>query len=277
MFVVTSLIMAVPMMGSRLDFIDAWFESTSAVTTTGLSVTATVEDKRKTFLFSRAWMQWYGGLGIVVLSLGLAIQPGLAARRARHIIQSDEADIVGGTRAHAQRILLIYCSLTVVGVAALWLAGAAWLEALLHGLAAVSTGGFSSRDNSLAAFPMAVQVVATVIAAGASISLPLYWLSGRKQLRTLVTDVQLLTLYVLCGSIAAASAFGLFLRDGSMPWTEALRHAPAERILGSDDRRLFNHEYLGIGWRLKVGADRFDGHWRRHRIHSRRLQSIYGC
>ncbi len=83
MFVVTSLIMAVPMMGSRLDFIDAWFESTSAVTTTGLSVTATVEDKPKTFLFSRAWMQWYGGLGIVVLSLGLAIQPGLAARRWR--------------------------------------------------------------------------------------------------------------------------------------------------------------------------------------------------
>ncbi len=104
---------------------------------------------------------------------------------------------MGSTRAHAQRILLIYCSLTVVGVAALWLAGAAWLEALVHGLAAVSTGGFSSRDNSLAAFPMAVQVVATVIAAGASISLPLYWLSGRKQLRTLVTDVQLWTLRVV--------------------------------------------------------------------------------
>ena len=61
MFVITSIVMVVPLMGSGLDFIDAWFESTSAVTTTGLSTTGTVEDKPQTFLFGRAWMQWYGG------------------------------------------------------------------------------------------------------------------------------------------------------------------------------------------------------------------------
>lgn len=223
MFVITSLIMTAPMMGSGLNFIDAWFESTSAVTTTGLSTTATVEDKPRTFLFGRAWMQWYGGLGIVVLSLGLALQPGLVARRLA-LTQSDEEDIVGGTRAHARRVLVIYCCLTAAGITSLWLTGAPWLDAVVHCFAAVSTGGFSSRDDSLAAFPMTVQVVVTLIAVAASISLSLYWLSGRKQLRTLVTDGQLWML-LLCGTVTSGLLFGLFLRQGSMAWPEAVRQA----------------------------------------------------
>ncbi len=53
------------MMGAGLAFTDAFFEAVSAVTTTGASVLATVEDKPATFLFARAWMQWYGGLGLL--------------------------------------------------------------------------------------------------------------------------------------------------------------------------------------------------------------------
>lgn len=223
MFVVTSLVMTVPMMGSGLSFIDAWFESTSAVTTTGLSTTATVEDKPRTFLFGRAWMQWYGGLGIVVLSLGLAMQPGLASRRLA-LTQSDEDDIVGSTRAHARRVLLIYGCLTAFGIVAIWLAGAGWFDAVVHCFAAVSTGGFSSHDSSLAAFPLNVQIVVTVLALAAAVSLPLYWLTTRGQLRTLVTDIQLWTL-LLCGGVASMLLFALFLTEGTMPWDQALPRA----------------------------------------------------
>lgn len=53
-FLFSPLVMAYPMMGSGLSFLDAFFEAVSAVTTTGLSVTATVEDKPATFLFARA-------------------------------------------------------------------------------------------------------------------------------------------------------------------------------------------------------------------------------
>lgn len=223
MFVITSLTMTVPMMGSGLSFIDAWFESTSAVTTTGLSTTGTVEDKPPVFLLGRAWMQWYGGLGIVVLSLGLAMQPGIAARRLA-LTQSDEEDIVGGTRAHAQRVLLIYCGLTAAGIVALGVAGAGWFDAVVHCFAAVSTGGFSNRDDSLAAFSLPVQIVTTFVALAAAVSLPLYWLSGRRQWRTLLRDLQLWTL-LLCGSLTAMALFGLLLADGSLPWWQALRDA----------------------------------------------------
>jgi trk system potassium uptake protein TrkH len=75
MFLFTPLVMSYPMMGSGLGFPDAFFEAVSGVTTTGLSTKTTLVGAPATFLFARAWMQWYGGLGIVVLSLALVMQP----------------------------------------------------------------------------------------------------------------------------------------------------------------------------------------------------------
>ena len=75
-FLFSPLAMSYPMMSSGLSLLDALFEAISGVTTTGLSTKATLVGAPATFLFARAWMQWYGGLGIVVLSLALVTQPG---------------------------------------------------------------------------------------------------------------------------------------------------------------------------------------------------------
>jgi len=80
-FLFVALVMSWPMMASGRGFFDALFESISGVTTTGLTTTSTVVDKPGSFLFARSWMQWVGGLGIVVLSLAVMIQPGLMAKR----------------------------------------------------------------------------------------------------------------------------------------------------------------------------------------------------
>ncbi|MEJ2286331.1 MAG: potassium transporter TrkG, partial [Desulfobacterales bacterium] len=96
-FLFTPLVLAWPMMASGLGFIDALFETISGVTTTGLTTTATVDGKPETFLFARAWMQWLGGLGIVVLFLATMIQPGLVAKRLGDL-EDYEEDMVGGTR-----------------------------------------------------------------------------------------------------------------------------------------------------------------------------------
>ena len=80
-FLFAPLVMTWPIMASGLSFADALFETISGVTTTGLSVTVSVADKSAIFLFSRAWMQWAGGLGIVILFVATMIRPGLAAKR----------------------------------------------------------------------------------------------------------------------------------------------------------------------------------------------------
>jgi trk system potassium uptake protein TrkH len=106
MFFFTPLVMSYPMMASGLSFPDAFFEAVSGVTTTGLSTKATLVGVPETFLFARAWMQWYGGLGIMVFSLALVMQPGLVAKGLT-VTDTETDDLVGGTRAHARRILKV--------------------------------------------------------------------------------------------------------------------------------------------------------------------------
>ena len=73
--------MTIPFTDARLPLGDALFEAVSAITTTGLSTLASVEHLPRTLLFARAWMQWYGGLGFVVLSLALLAGQGGITRR----------------------------------------------------------------------------------------------------------------------------------------------------------------------------------------------------
>ncbi|MCP4042966.1 MAG: TrkH family potassium uptake protein [Gammaproteobacteria bacterium] len=228
-FVFVPLAMAFPMMGRDVSFLDAFFEATSAITTTGLSTLTTVEDRSDAFLFARAWMQWYGGLGIVVLSLALLIGPGTAARRlAKYSVEWK--DLVAGTRKYARRVLEVYLVMTVVGITALLLLGVDWYPALLHVLAGVSTGGFSNYDNSMEGLgSWSAQAVLMILSLAGAISLALYhpayyrsWreLAGRLEVKGLVTAALLAGL-----SLAACMTI-----VGHTPWMEAIRNAPLVAI-----------------------------------------------
>lgn len=224
-FLITPLVMSYPMMGSGLNFVDALFETVSAGTTTGLSTLPTVEDQPFAFLFARAWMQWYGGLGIVVFCLAVLTHPGLVAKRLA-ITENYEDDLVGGTRAHAHRILKVYGSLTIVGVVLLWLLSGDLQKAVLYTFPAVSTGGFAPHDGSLANLDgMPEQWLVTLLSVAGALSLIIYHQTLRKGWRTFLKDLQLRGL--LAAGIAATLLMALCLRTVSaMPWDEVVRHAP---------------------------------------------------
>ncbi len=151
MFLLTPLVMTYPMTGAGLSFLDALFEGVSGVTTTGSSTLTSVEDMPVTFIFARAWMQWYGGLGIMVFSLALVFQPGMAAKDLA-VDEGGADDLLAGTKSFARGVLSVYSLLTAVCVVCLLLSGLEFFPALQYGLSAVSTGGFSPHDHSLTEF-----------------------------------------------------------------------------------------------------------------------------
>ena len=211
-FLFTPLVMAWPTMASGLDFVDALFETISAVTTTGLSTAISVEDKTETFLFSRAWMQWVGGLGIVVLGMAALIQPGLAAKRLDISEFSD--DIIGGTRAVARRVLTVYVLLTLAGIGLLMLVGVNWYNAILYCLSAVSTGGFSPHDASLAGLQnFTAECVVTVLSMAGAVSLLLYYRAYHKGPSSLWRDEQLKALLMIGIIISVLLSLSLNLQD----------------------------------------------------------------
>ncbi|MCB1921871.1 MAG: TrkH family potassium uptake protein, partial [Candidatus Competibacteraceae bacterium] len=189
-FLTAALAMIWPLMAEGLSMIDALFEAISAVTTTGLSTLATVEDRSPAFLFARAWLQWCGGLAITVLALAFILTPGAATRRLAGV-ETDSTELVMGTRWRARHVLAVYVALTLGGVLLLGIAGTGWFDAVIHTLAAVSTGGFAGYDrlDRLGQWPV-LAGLALVMLFGA-ISFSLQFRSWIKGIRVLGADPEL--------------------------------------------------------------------------------------
>jgi len=222
-FLFAAMVMAWPTMGSGLSFGDALFETISGITTTGLSVTASLADKPAIFLFSRAWMQWVGGLGIVVLFVATMIRPGLAAKRIGDL-EDYEDDLVGSTKTHARRMLITYSILTGAGIVVLGLLGAGWFNSVLYSFSAVSTGGFSPHDASLAGLnSLPLQAMVILLSVAGAIPLVLYFRSFKESGRVLIRDRQLQGLLIAGLVTSLLMAWFLFAQDG-FNWVQALRH-----------------------------------------------------
>ncbi|MFO7812962.1 MAG: potassium transporter TrkG [Pelovirga sp.] len=224
-FLVIPLVMSYPMMGSGLSFGDALFEAISAATTTGLSTLATVEDKPLAFHFARSWMQWYGGLGILILSLALLMRPGITAKSLA-VTEDIRDDLVGGTKVYAQKILVIYVALTCLGIFVLLLAGSGLFNAVVYTLSAVSTGGFAPHDASLGQFSTGLIPWITILTCFAcALPLLLYYQGWREKWKKLFCDLQLraLSFIALAMSLILSACLYFFMHQ---PWQQALYHGP---------------------------------------------------
>ncbi|MFP5506063.1 MAG: TrkH family potassium uptake protein [Gammaproteobacteria bacterium] len=215
-FVLASLVMSWPFMALGIPFVDAWFEAASGVTTTGLSTLATVADKSPGFLFARAWMQWYGGLGIAVLWVALLFNHQFAMRR---LVESSGAEnLITTARMHARRVLAIYGLLTLAGIAALLALREDAFSAVTHVLSAVSTGGFSIHDDSLAGMGEARYALSAVSLCGA-VALPLYFLLYQRRWAAFARDAELWALLAMTAAVSLL--LWLFL------WRDGLAAGPA--------------------------------------------------
>ena len=224
-FLFTALVSSYPMAAAGIRFEDALFESISAVTTTGLSTLPSVEDKAMTFLFSRAWMQWIGGLGIVVFSVALLVKPGVATKRLLDMDKKE--DFIGSTRDYAVKVSKVYLILTGSGVVLLLLLGEGLFSSITHILAAVSTGGFSMYDDSLSGLKnIASQYAVIFVSLLGSITLILYYqLMQKRRLKKFFDDVEVRALFFVC--VLSTLLLSLLMSlTGTVSLMHVLRHAP---------------------------------------------------
>jgi trk system potassium uptake protein TrkH len=224
-FSIASLGAVWPLMTSTPAFIDALFEAVSGITTTGLTTLGSLADRTGTFYFARAYLQWIGGLGIVIFSVAILMGPGLAARRLALPDQGKEG-IVHAVGPLSRKILLIYAMLTAGGILGLILLGIRPFSAIVHTMAAVSTGGFSPFNESLAALGSPLQEAGVLfLSVLGAVSLPLYYFTKKSGLKKLVKDPEFRALLIiLFGAVVLQTAALAF--SGNWGWRAALRHGP---------------------------------------------------
>ena len=140
--------------GSIPGLTNAFFETMSGFTTTGSTILNDIESLPKSILFWRSMTQWIGGMGIIVLTI--AILPLLGIGGMELFI----AEAPGPTKDKihpriketAKRLWIIYFGLTFIETIILMIIGLDFFDALNHSLTTTSTGGFSTKQASIAAF-----------------------------------------------------------------------------------------------------------------------------
>ncbi len=143
----------------KLNFLDAFFESMSSFTTTGISMLKPSE-LPKTFIFYRSFAEWLGGVGIIVVFLAVISTP-LAAKLYMAEARRDRIEPSIVKTAH--KILIIYLYFTILSIMALYLSGESLFNSINNGLATIATGGFSTYDESYASTSGTVKAVTLII------------------------------------------------------------------------------------------------------------------
>ena len=139
----------------HLTVASAVFEAFSGLTTTGATVMTGLDNLPKAILFYRQFLQWLGGMGIIVLAI--AIIPllgigGMQLYRAEMSGPMKEQKIRPRITETAKVLWMIYLSLTLSCALAYWLAGMSVFDAITHSFSTVSIGGFSTHDASIGYF-----------------------------------------------------------------------------------------------------------------------------
>jgi trk system potassium uptake protein TrkH len=178
--------------GEGLDWTDAIFESISGLTTTGATVITGLDGRPDGLLLWRALLQWIGGIGIIVTAMAFWPMLGIGGMQLFQLESGDKSDkVLPRATQIAASISLIYALLTIACFFAYMAIGMDWFAALAHAMTTLSTGGFSTSDNSMGAFlPLGGDIVATAFIILASLPFGLFILAARGKPVSLFRDAQ---------------------------------------------------------------------------------------
>ena len=176
----------------ELSYTDAFFESMSGLTTTGSTVITNLSSAPKSVLLWRALLQWMGGIGIIVTAIAVLPMLQIGGMQLFRTESSDSSEKILPRAAQiAGQISLLYAALSLLCMAAYFLAGMSGFDSAAHAMTTIATGGFAAHDSSFAHFDSAaIEMVAILFMILGSLPFVLYLSALGGQPRRLLTDEQ---------------------------------------------------------------------------------------
>jgi trk system potassium uptake protein TrkH len=158
------------MYATDISFLNAYFESMSAWTGSGLSMYTNVQILPQSVLFLRSLEQWVGGLGVVIVVIGILIRPGTAAARL-YKAEAREEKIKPSIANTVRTIWWIYLFYTILGIVLYILAGMSLFDAINNCFTNLSTGGMSIKNDNIGFYnsvPITIITILLMILGGTS-------------------------------------------------------------------------------------------------------------
>jgi trk system potassium uptake protein TrkH len=203
-WLVLSLIATIPFMLSpqtNLSFVDSLFESMSGLSTTGATIITGLDELPKAILYYRQQLQWFGGMGIIVLAVAILPIFGISNLG---LFQAETSNlstdrITPKLAQTAKSLWLIYLFLTIICAIFYYLAGMDAFDAISHSFSTIAIGGFSTHDASIGYFNSpSVEIVAIVFMLIAGVNFSLHFMAlHKKSLKTYFLDSEFKTYIII--------------------------------------------------------------------------------
>ncbi len=202
--------------GSISNYTDAFFETISGFTTTGATILNDIEVVPKNILYWRAMTHWIGGMGIIVLTV--AILPFLGIGGLQLMI----AEMPGITpdKLHpritetAKRFWAIYVIFTVSEVLLLWIGEMNFFDSVCHSFATMATGGFSTKNDSIAGFMPYTQYIIVLFMFFAGTNFTLHYFALHRKFDKMISNQEFQIYFWIIVIVSIFIAIGLFLAEG---------------------------------------------------------------
>lgn len=225
-WVLVGIFAALPFMFSQhLGLTDAIFESMSGITATGATVLTGLDSMSPGILIWRSLLHWLGGIGFIAMAVAILPMLRIGGMRLFQTESSDRSEkIMPRSHMVAKYMVAAYLGISLLGCLALWLAGMGLFDAINHTMSAISTGGFSTSDQSIGKWSEpGVHWVLVLLMILGSVPFVLFASMLRGNYKALIRDQQvrgfltiLLSTWVVMGT--------WYCLTTELHWLEAVRH-----------------------------------------------------
>ncbi len=206
------------------NFTDAFFESISGFTTTGATIFTDIESLTHGILFWRSLTQWLGGIAIITLSFYvLPIIKSINIQLSTTEFSGQMTDKINPKVVETiKRLISIYVILTLAEILLLIIGKMPFFDAICHSLSTLSTGGFSTRNNGIAAFSSPyIKAVITLFMFFAGMNPALFYFAIKRNFRKIVYNSEFVFYAILAIGFSLLVASLLFFTSG-VPLSAAL-------------------------------------------------------
>ncbi|MSO97200.1 MAG: TrkH family potassium uptake protein [Rhodospirillaceae bacterium] len=203
-----------------LSYAGSFFETVSGLTTTGSTVLVGLDTMAPGILLWRGLLQYLGGIGIIVMAI--AILPFLRVG-GMQLLRTESSDRMDKVLPRAREISIAtggtYFVLSVLCAFGYWFGGMSGFDAIIHSMATISTGGFSTSDSSIAKWPSEIVLWNGIIFMTlGSLPFTLYLRALKGNWSELFKDEQVRLFVTITVVAAIASAIWLNNKDHMAPW-----------------------------------------------------------
>jgi len=220
-WILLSILCAVPFIytQSNLSVVDSIFESMSGITTTGATIITNLDELPKGILIWRALLQWLGGIGIIVIALVILPFLRIGGMQLFHLEGDDPYEkFLPKISSVVSKIIIVYLTLTFLLALLYYIYGMNLFDAIAHSFTTISTGGFSTHNESFAYFKSnAILNIAIIFMIIGSIPFLLLAQTTLTNIFNIIKDHQVrLFLIILIISITIIYFFAKNYVDGNM-------------------------------------------------------------